>query len=83
MSRYFFHIVDNNGFVSRDMVGAEFPDLDAVREEACQFADDIRVDAAFHGASCREHIEVTDAHGTLLLRYDCARIREEACEPAC
>jgi hypothetical protein len=83
MNRYFFHIVSNNGFVSRDVVGAEFTDLDAVREEAFQFADDIRHDAAFHGASCREHIEVTDAHGTLLFRYDCARLRKEASEPAC
>jgi hypothetical protein len=82
MKRYFFHIVGNHGFSSRDRVGAEFRDLDEVRKEASLFASDMRVEAAAAGVSCQEHIEVTDEQGKLVFRFTCTEIEDNALEPA-
>ncbi len=76
MKRYFFDIVGDNGFFSQDAGGALFRSLEEVREEAEQFAVDMRAHAAVTGDRCQERIEVTNENGNLILRMDCAALED-------
>jgi hypothetical protein len=76
MSRYFFHIVANNGLVDRDAEGYEFSDLEAARQEAHKLAGELVFDALADGATAHETIEVADERGQIVLRLACAEIEE-------
>ena len=72
MPRYFFHIVERNGIVDRDLEGHEFSDADAARQEAHRVASDLVFDALADGTAARETIDVMDEWGRLVLRLACA-----------
>jgi len=72
MPRYFFHIIERNGVIDRDLEGYEFPDADAARQEAHRVANDLVFDALADGTAARETIEVIDEWGQLVLRLACA-----------
>ena len=76
MSRYFFHIVANNGLVDRDAEGYEFSDLEAARQEAHKLAGELVFDALADGATPHEIIEVADERGQIVLRLACAGVEE-------
>ena len=76
MSRYFFHIVANNGLVDRDAEGYEFSDVEAARQEAHKVAGELVLDALADGTTAHETIEVADERGQIVLRLACAGIEE-------
>jgi hypothetical protein len=67
MPRYFFH-VHGADFVDKDPVGFEYPNLDAARDEAREFVNDLLHDAAAEGVELKERVELTDDDGRVLLR---------------
>ena len=49
MARYFFHVKDMDGVISRDEEGQELPDLDAARAEAVSSNREMLGERILHG----------------------------------
>ena len=69
MPRYFFNIEDSGGGIN-DEEGSDFPDLDAVREEAIEVARQIMSQRILvgHSAGGWKFI-ITDETGIVLLEF--------------
>jgi len=68
MNRYFFDVIDDD-VVAEDPEGAEFPDLDAVREEALGAARELLCEDVEAGRPVdRRYIQVRDASGQVFFK---------------
>jgi hypothetical protein len=67
MSRYFFHVRDQDGEVSRDTEGQELADLDAARAEAINANREMLGERLLHGGSLNHRqIEIADDSDRIL-----------------
>jgi hypothetical protein len=67
MPRYFFHVRDSDGDVSRDTEGQELDHLEAARAEAISANREIMGEKLLHGGSIdSRRIEITDDKNTVL-----------------
>src|SRR5580693_1320717 len=68
MPRYFFHVRDADGEVSRDQEGQDLPDLEAARIEAISANREMLGERLLHGGSLNHRqIEIADETGKALL----------------
>ena len=68
MPRYFFHVRDADGEVSRDQEGQDLPDLEAARIEAISANREMLGERLLHGGSLNHRqIEIADETGKGLL----------------
>ena len=71
MPRYFFHVRDDDGDVSRDLEGQDLPDLSAARAEAVNANREMLGERILHGGPLHHHrIEISDASGQVLDKVD-------------
>jgi hypothetical protein len=71
MSRYFFHVRDSDGDISRDTEGQELPDLDAARAEAISANREMLGERLLHGGNLdHRKIEIADEQGNILAKVD-------------
>ena len=71
MPRYFFHVRDEDGDISRDEEGQDLPDLEAARTEAVSTNREMLGERLLHGGSLNHRqIEIADAGGKILLKVD-------------
>ncbi|MBN9554383.1 MAG: hypothetical protein J0H61_06890 [Alphaproteobacteria bacterium] len=71
MPRYFFHVRDDDGDVSRDLEGQDLPDLSAARAEAVNANREMLGERILHGGPLNRHrIEISDASGQVLEKVD-------------
>ena len=71
MTRYFFHVRDEDGDVSCDREGQDLPDLEAARREAISANREMLGERILHGGSLNHRqIEIADETGKILLRVD-------------
>lgn len=67
MPRYFFHVRDENGDISRDQEGQDLPDLTAACSEAVSANREMLGERLLHGGSLNHRqIEVADESGRVL-----------------
>jgi len=67
MPRYFFHVRDNEGDISRDEEGQELPDLESARREAVNANREMLGERLLHGGSLNHRqIEIADDSGEIL-----------------
>lgn len=67
MARYFFHVKDMDGIISRDQEGQELPDLDAARAEAVSSNREMLGERILHGGVIGpRQIEIADETGNVL-----------------
>jgi hypothetical protein len=68
MPRYFFHVRDRNGDISRDEEGQDLPDLEAARAEAVNANREMLGERLLHGGSLNHRqIEIADETGKILI----------------
>jgi len=71
MTRYFFHVRDEDGDVCCDQEGQDLPDLEAARIEAISTNREMLGERLLHGGSLNHRqIEITDESGQILLKID-------------
>ena len=71
MTRYFFHVRDEDGDISRDREGQDLPDLEAARIEAISTNREMLGERLLHGGSLNHRqIEIADESGVVLLKID-------------
>ena len=71
MPRYFFHVQDSDGEVSRDCEGQELPGLESARAEAISANREMLGERLLHGGSLNHRkIEIADERGEILARID-------------
>ena len=67
MPRYYFHVRDRDGDLSRDEEGQDLPNLDAARNEAISANREMLGERLLHGGSLNHRqIEIADASGEIL-----------------
>jgi len=67
MPRYFFHVRDKDGDISRDEEGQDLPNLEAARAEAVSANREMLGERLLHGGSLNHRqIEIADESGTVL-----------------
>jgi hypothetical protein len=67
MPRYYFHVRDSDGDISRDMEGQELDHLEAARAEAISANREILGEKLLHGGAIDgRRIEITDDKNTVL-----------------
>jgi hypothetical protein len=67
MARYFFHVKDMDGVVSRDGEGQELPSLNAARAEAVNSNREMLGEHILHGGAIGlRQIEIADDKGEVL-----------------
>ena len=67
MPKFFFHVRDSDGEISRDCEGQELPDLEAARAEAINANREMLGERLLHGGSLNHRqIEIADAQGSVL-----------------
>jgi hypothetical protein len=67
MARYFFHVKDMEGVISRDEEGQELPDLDAARAEAVSSNREMLGERILHGGVIGpRQIEIADEKDEVL-----------------
>jgi hypothetical protein len=67
MPKFFFHVRDSDGEISRDDEGQELADLEAARAEAICANREMLGERLLHGGSLNHRqIEIADEHGTVL-----------------
>jgi hypothetical protein len=67
MTRYFFHVRDDDGDVSPDLEGQELPDLAAAHAEAISTNREMLGERLLHGGSLNHRrIEIADVNGRVL-----------------
>jgi hypothetical protein len=67
MARYFFHVKDMDGVISRDEEGQELPGLDAARAEAVNSNREMLGERILHGGVIGpRQIEIADEKDNLL-----------------
>ena len=68
MPRYFFHVRDKDGDISRDEEGQDLPDLEAARAEAVSANREMLGERLLHGGSLNHRqIEIADENGKVLI----------------
>ena len=68
MPRYFFHVRDEDGDISRDQEGQDLPDLEAARSEAVSANREMLGERLLHGGSLNHRqIEIADESGKVLI----------------
>jgi hypothetical protein len=71
MPKYYFHVRDSDGDVSRDTEGQELDHLEAARLEAISANREILGERLLHGGSINgRRIEITDDKDTVLATVD-------------
>lgn len=71
MTRYFFHVRDEDGDVSQDFEGQELTDLPAARAEAIRTNREMLGERLLHGGDLdHRRIEISDASGRILDKVD-------------
>ena len=71
MPKYFFHVQDSDGEVSRDREGQELPDLESARAEAISTNREMLGERLLHGGSLNHRkIEIASEQGKILARID-------------
>jgi hypothetical protein len=65
--KFFFHVREDNGDISRDVEGQEFPSLDVAYREAFSASREMLGERLLHGGNlgCRQ-IEITNEQGDIL-----------------
>jgi hypothetical protein len=67
MTRFFFHVRDDESDLSRDTEGQEFPDLEAARQEAVNSNREMLGERLLHGGALdHRQIEIANAKGEIL-----------------
>jgi hypothetical protein len=67
MPRFFFHVRNGDGEISRDFEGQELADLEAARAEAISANREMLGERLLHGGSLNHRqIEIADQEGTVL-----------------
>ena len=66
MPRFFFHVRDTNGDVSRDSEGQDLPSLEAARQEALNSNREMLGERLLHGGDVERQIEIADEEGKVL-----------------
>jgi hypothetical protein len=67
MTRFYFHVRDEAGDLSRDSEGQELPDLEAALREALDSNREMLGEQLLHGGMIApQQIEIADAKGDLL-----------------
>ena len=67
MSRYYFHVRDRDGDVSRDQEGQDLPDLAAAQREAIFTNREMLGERILHGGTLdHRQIEIADSDGKVL-----------------
>jgi hypothetical protein len=67
MTRFYFHVRDNDGDVSRDLEGQDLPGLDAARGEALSTQREMLGERLLHGGSLdHRQIEIANERGEVL-----------------
>ncbi len=67
MPRYFFHVRESGGDISRDTEGQDMPDLDAATTEAVNANREILGEKLLHGGALNDRwIEIADESNTVL-----------------
>ncbi len=71
MTRFFFHVRDDGGDLSRDDEGQELPDLEAAEREARNSNREMLGDELLHGAQvAARQIEIANEKGDVLAVVD-------------
>ncbi|HXS08304.1 MAG TPA: hypothetical protein VN723_16045 [Rhizomicrobium sp.] len=71
MPKYYFHVLDQDGDISRDEEGQDLPDLEAARREAINANREMLGERLLHGGSLNHRqIEIADESGKTLLKID-------------
>jgi hypothetical protein len=71
MSRYFFHVRDSDGEISRDLEGQDLPDLESARTEAISTNREMLGERLLHGGRLdHRRIEIADEQGKVLAKID-------------
>lgn len=71
MPRFFFHVRDKDGDISRDTEGQELPDLASARAEAICTNREMLGERLLHGGHLdHRQIEIADASGSILAKVD-------------
>lgn len=81
MARYFLHVRNGNG-LTRDIEGAEYPDLKSARDQAVEGVRSILSEEVRNGIlDLNGTVEITEGDGTIVLRLafvDAVEIRHAA-----
>jgi hypothetical protein len=72
MAQYYFH-VRRGDQLETDEVGVELPDHEAAKDQARRAAGEMVRDACLLD---HETLEVTDAQGEVILRFNCTDVKE-------
>ena len=71
MPKFFFHVRDSDGEISRDCEGQELPDLEAARAEAINANREMLGERLLHGGSLNHRqIEIADEDDAVLATVD-------------
>ena len=75
MPRYYFHVRDEDGDISRDEEGQDLPDLEAARAEAVSTNREMLGERLLHGGSLNHRrIEIADESGNVLLEMEASDV---------